>query len=140
MTGDKDPGAETGRSWRVGDQVWRRQGPFLQRKAITRVTERGVFVDGRLAPDSSLTPLAAVDVPDSIRGLALEVEVYDYRVWRAYDTNRLSGMGRRGGVIGLYVEYSGCQEVTSRYFAGHGYRRPDVLGLLARLESENSAT
>ena len=131
-------GSDRGPEWRVNDEVWQRQGPFLRKKRITKVAGEAVYVDGRLTPRSSLGPASSISTPDTVRGLALEVEVYDYRVWRAYETDRLSGLGRRQKVVGLYVEYSGCQGVSSRYFAGHGSERRDVLELLSGLESGRS--
>ena len=122
--------AEQGVVWRAGDEVWRRQGLFWQLKKISRITDRGLFVDGRLVPADRLRPAGAFDLPGSIRGLALEAEVYDYRVYRAYESERLSDLGRRGEVRGLYVEFLGCQGLAASYFPGHSPERAEVLELL----------
>jgi len=122
--------------WRAGDQVWVRHGQFLRKKTVSRVLDGRVSVDGRRVPPEKLTPTSAVDVPEEVQGLRFMVEAFDYRVWGAYASPRLSDMGlRTGRVLGLLVEHQDCGQVTGRYFAGRGATPADVFRLLWELES-----
>lgn len=127
---------QTPPAWRAGDQVWVRLGQFLRKKTVSRVLDGRVSVDGRRVPPEKLTPASAVDVPEEVRGLRFMAEAFDYRVWGAYASPRLSDMGlRTGRVLGVWVEHRDCDQVSGRFFAGRGATPEDVFRLLWELES-----
>ena len=120
----------------VGDEVWRRVGHFYQRATITAIDGEQVDLGSRQATVDDLLPATVFAVPDEIRGLAYETHIYDYLVFRTYESSRMLEMGSRGNPEGLYVEKPVCDTYRRQHFPSHPAGRADVLRLLADLEEQ----
>ena len=122
--------------FKVGDAVWRKVGYSYQRGIITAMDGERVTLGNTEATVDDLLPASIFAVPEEIRGIAFDVAVYDYLVFRTYKSNRLSKMGSREGAEGLYVEKPVCTTYRRQHFPGHRAGKADVFKLLAALEEQ----
>jgi hypothetical protein len=122
--------------FKVGDVVWRKVGYSYQKGIVTAIDGEKVTLGTKEATIDDLLPVSVFAVPEKIDGMAFEVSVYDYLVFRTYTSNRLSDMGRREAAEGLYVEKPVCSTYRRQHFPGHRAGKADVLKLLSDLEEQ----
>ena len=123
--------------FKVGDEVWRIAGYFYQRSTIKGIEEETVTLENKEVTIDDLLPASVFAVPDQINGLAYETHIYDYLVFRTYESGRMRDMGAREKAEGLYVEKPVCENYRRQHFPGHAAGKADVLRLLADLEQQS---
>ena len=122
--------------YKVGDEVWRKGGYFYQRSTITAMEGEKVTLGNKESTIDDLLPASIFAVPDHIKGLAYETHIYDYLVFRTYESGRMMDMGAREKAEGLYVEKPVCDNYRRQHFPDHPAGKADVLRLLADLEQQ----
>ena len=122
--------------FKEGDEVWRKGGYFYQRSTIKGIEGEKVSLGNKEVTIDDLLPVSTFAVPDQIKGLAYESHIYDYLVFRTYESGRMMDMGAREKAEGLYVEKPVCDNYRRQHFPGHPAEKADVLRLLAELEKQ----
>ena len=120
----------------VGNKVWRTAGYFYQRNTIKGMEGETVTLENKEVTIDDLLPASIFALPDEIKGLAYETHIYDYLVFRTYESGRMRDMGAREKAEGLYVEKPVCDNYRRQHFPGHQAGKADVLRLLAELEEQ----
>ena len=122
--------------FKVGNEVWRKAGYFYQRNTIKGIEGETVTLENKEVTIDDLLPASIFALPDEIKGLAYETHIYDYLVFRTYESGRMRDMGAREKAEGLYVEKPVCDNYRRQHFPGHRAGKADVLRLLAELEEQ----
>ena len=122
--------------FKVGDEVWRKAGYFYQRSTIKGIEGEKVTLVNKEVTIDDLLPISIFAVPDQIKGLAYEAHIYDYLVFRTYESGKMRDMGAREKAEGLYVEKPVCDNYRRQHFPGHAAEKADVLKLLTDLEQQ----
>jgi len=122
--------------FKVGNEVWRKAGYFYQRNTIKGIEGETVTLENKEVTIDDLLPASIFALPDEIKGLAYETHIYDYLVFRTYESGRMRDMGAREKAEGLYVEKPVCDNYRRQHFPGHPAKKADVLRLLADLEQQ----
>ena len=122
--------------FKVGDEVWRKTGYFYHRNTIEGIEGEKVTLENKEVTIDDLLPASIFAVPDQIKGLAYETHIYDYLVFRTYESGRMRDLGAREKAEGLYVEKPVCENYRRQHFPGHAAGKADVLKLLADLEQQ----
>jgi hypothetical protein len=122
--------------YKVGDAVWRKAGYYYQRATITEIDGEKVTLGNKEATIDDILPVSVFAVPEEVNGLAFETHVYDYLVFRTYESGRIMDISAREKTEGLYIEKPVCDTYRRQHFPGHASRRADVLRLLAELEEQ----
>ena len=120
--------------FKVGDEVWRKAGYFYQRSTVEDIEGEKVTLGNKDVSIDDLLPASIFAVPEQIKGLAYETHIYDYLVFRSYESGRMMDMGAREKAEGLYMEKPVCENYRRQHFPGHAAGKADVLRLLADLE------
>jgi len=122
--------------FKVGDEVWRKAGYFYQRNTIKGIEGETATLENKEVTIDDLLPASIFSLPHEIKGLAYETHIYDYLVFRTYESGRMRDMGAREKAEGLYVEKPVCDNYRRQHFPGHPAEKVDVLRLLADLEQQ----
>ena len=91
--------------FKVGNEVWRKAGYFYQRNTIKGIEGETVTLENKEVTIDDLLPASIFALPDEIKGLAYETHIYDYLVFRTYESGRMRDMGAREMLPSIIVTH-----------------------------------